>query len=104
MKPISQILEIQIQDRGIKKKHYKTKWLTFLAQYVKSQLELIMEQFVASNVIHGSIQDAIISVKKTYRCLKNDPAPWYCKLYTRAKLPFSKLNNTELARLTKIEP
>ena len=63
-----------------------------------------MEQFVASNVIHESIQDAIISVTKTYRCLKNDPAPWYCKLYVRAKLPFSKLNNTEFARLTKIEP
>ena len=45
MKP-SQILEIQILDRGIKKKHYKTKWLTFHAQYVKSQLELIMKQFI----------------------------------------------------------
>ena len=54
MKP-SQILEIQILDRGIKKKHYKTKWLTFHAQYVKSQLELIMKQFVVTNVINGSI-------------------------------------------------
>ena len=55
MKP-SQILEIQIQDRGIKKKkYYKTKWLTFCAQYVKSQWELIMKQFVVTNVINGSI-------------------------------------------------
>ena len=63
MKPTSQILGIQIQDRGIKKKYYKTKWLTFLAQYVKSHLELIMKQFVVTNVIKGSIQDAIVSVK-----------------------------------------
>ena len=55
MKPISQILEIQIQDRGIKKKKHKTKWLTFLAQYVESQLELIMKQFVVTIVINGSI-------------------------------------------------
>ena len=52
MKPISQ------------KKKNKTKWLTFLAQYVKSQLELIMKQFAVTNIINGSIQDAIISVKK----------------------------------------
>ena len=63
MKPTSQILGIQIQDRGIKKKYYKTKWLTFLVQYVKSHLELIMKQFVVTNVIKGSIQDAIVSVK-----------------------------------------
>ena len=37
MKPISQILEVHIQDRGIKKNH-ETKWLTCLAQYVKSGL------------------------------------------------------------------
>ena len=54
MKP-SQILEILIQDRGIKKKHYKTKLLTFRAQYVKSLLELIMKQFAVTNVINGSI-------------------------------------------------
>ena len=54
MKP-SQVLEIQIQGRGIKKKYYKTKWLTFRPQYVKSQLELIMKQSVVTNVINGSI-------------------------------------------------
>ena len=39
--------------------------------------------------------------KKTYRCLKKDPTPWYCKLCIRSELPFSTLNNTEFARLTK---
>ena len=39
--------------------------------------------------------------KKVYRCLKKDPTPWYCKLCVCAKLPFSKLNNTEFAPLTK---
>ena len=39
--------------------------------------------------------------KKTYRSLKKDPAPWYCKLCIPAKLPFSKLNNNEFASLTK---
>ena len=39
--------------------------------------------------------------KKTYRCLKKDPTPWYCKLCICSELPFSTLNNTEFARLTK---
>ena len=39
--------------------------------------------------------------KKAYGCLKKDPTPWYCKLCIGAKLPFSKLNNTEFDRLTK---
>ena len=39
--------------------------------------------------------------KKTYRSLKKDPTPWNCKLCIHAELPFSKLNNTEFARLTK---
>ena len=57
MKHISQILEFRFRTEELKK-HYKTKWLTFLAQYVKSQLELIMKQFVMTNVITGSIKDA----------------------------------------------
>ena len=58
MKPITinQILKIQSQDRGNKKKHFsKIKWLTFLTQYVKSQLVLIMKLSVVTNVINGSI-------------------------------------------------
>ena len=56
MKPISQILEIQSQDRGNLKKHFsKIRWLTFLAQYVKNQLVLIMKPSVVTNVINGSI-------------------------------------------------
>ena len=39
--------------------------------------------------------------KKTCRCLKKAPTPWYCKLCIRAEFPFSKLNNTEFDRLTK---
>ena len=39
--------------------------------------------------------------KKTYRSLKIDPTPWHCKLCIRAELPFSILNNTEFAGLTK---
>ena len=39
--------------------------------------------------------------KKTYRCLKKDPTPWYCKLCICVELPFSKLSNTEFAPLTK---
>ena len=39
--------------------------------------------------------------KKTYRNLKNDPSPWFCKLCIRTEIPFSQLNNTEFARLTK---
>ena len=39
--------------------------------------------------------------KKTYKCLKKDRTPWYCKLCIRSELPFSTLNNTEFARLTK---
>ena len=39
--------------------------------------------------------------KKSYRCLKKDPTPWYCKLCICVELPFSKLNNTEFAPLTK---
>ena len=39
--------------------------------------------------------------KKTYRCLKKNPTPWYCKLCIGATLPFSKLNNTEFDCLTK---
>ena len=39
--------------------------------------------------------------KNTYRSLKKDPTPWYCKLCIRAELLFSKLNNTEFASLTK---
>ena len=39
--------------------------------------------------------------KKTYRTLKKDPTPWFCKLCLRAEVPFSELNNTEFARLIK---
>ena len=53
MIPISQILEIQSQDRGNKKKYFsKIKWLTLLAQYVKSQLVLLMKPYVVTNVIN----------------------------------------------------
>ena len=58
-----------------------------------------MKQFVVTSVINGSIQDAIISIKKLTDVSKKDPTPWYCKLCICAKLPFSKLNNTEFACL-----
>ena len=38
--------------------------------------------------------------KKSYRCLKKDPTPWYCKLCIRSKFAFSDLNNTEFDHLT----
>ena len=38
--------------------------------------------------------------KKSYRCLKKDPTPWYCKLCICSKFAFSDLNNTEFDHLT----
>ena len=57
MKPISQFLEIHSQNRGNKKN------TLLFPQYVKNQLVLIMKPPVVTNVINGSISDAI-SVKK----------------------------------------
>ena len=45
--------------------------------------------------------------KKTYRGLKKDPTPWFCKSCMQKEIPFSNINNTEYIHLTKdlkVEP
>ena len=38
--------------------------------------------------------------KKTYRDLKKDQNPWFCKSFIQKEIPFSSLNDTELAHLS----
>ena len=38
--------------------------------------------------------------KKSYRCLKKDQTPWYCKLCICSKFAFSDINNTGFDHLT----
>ena len=45
--------------------------------------------------------------KKTYRGLKKDPTPWFCKSCMQKEIPFSNINDTEYTHLInhlKVKP
>ena len=39
--------------------------------------------------------------KKTYRGLKKDPTPWFCKYCMQKEIPFSNINDSKYIHLTK---